>query len=354
MKIGLITFHDTTNFGSLLQTYGLYKKVQELGYEIDVVDYQCESIARREKPQPFSLFQSPRDIIKDILIESVNRRKYKALSKFLHENMTLSVECDRFSVKNMSAQYDKFIIGSDIVWGMDIIEGDLTYFLNFEKDSRKKTAFSSSVGNPWSGQDKKLIEPLLSDFSYIAVREDESADWVEELIGKRPDVVCDPTMLVESNVWRKYTYGRRDKDEYVLVYFDNKSGDCVNSAIRYAKAHHLKVKYINYGLPKKGVQNIKPISLEDFLSLINDAAKVITASYHGMLFSIYFNKQFVYFNRAHKSRMNTLARKLHVHDCDGEGKDVLEIPNVNYERVNKAVEEYRNYSVSCLKKMLSL
>lgn len=26
MKIGLITFHDTTNFGSLLQTYGLYKK----------------------------------------------------------------------------------------------------------------------------------------------------------------------------------------------------------------------------------------------------------------------------------------------------------------------------------------
>lgn len=354
MKIGLITFHDTTNFGSLLQTYGLYKKVQELGYEIDVVDYQCESIVRREVPQPFSLFQSPRGIIKDILIETVNRRKYKALSKFLHENMTLSAGCDRSSVKKMSAQYDKFIIGSDIVWGMDIIEGDLTYFLNFENDSRKKTAFSSSVGNPWNEQDKKLIEPLLSDFSYIAVREDESADWVEELTGKRPDVVCDPTMLINREVWLTHTYVRKDKDSYVLVYFDNKNGECLNSAIKYAKAHHLKVKYINYGLPKKGVQNIKPLSIEDFLSLINDAAKVITASYHGMLFSIYFNKQFVFFNRAHKSRMNTLARKLHVQDCDGEGKDVLEIPTVNYDIVNKAVEKYRVYSIACLKKMLAL
>ena len=354
MKIGLITFHDTTNFGSILQTYGLYKKVQELGYNIDVIDYQCESIVRREIPQKFNLLQSPRGIIKDILIGSVIRQKYKALSKFLHEKMSLSVRCDKYSVKNMSPQYDKFIIGSDIVWGMDIIEGDLTYFLNFESESRKKIAFSSSIGNPWKEEDKKRLKPLLSDFSSIAVREDESADWVEELTSKRPDVVCDPTMLINSEAWLKCTYPRKDKGSYVLVYFDNIKGDCINSAIKYAQANNLKVKYINYGLPKKGVHNVKPISLEDFLSLINDAAKVITASYHGMLFSIYFNKQFIYFNRAHKSRMNTLARKLHVQDCDGEGKDVLGMPKVNYDKVNKAVEEYRNYSVACLKKMLAL
>lgn len=354
MKIGLITFHDTTNFGSLLQTYGLYKKVQELGYNIDVIDYQCESIVRREIPRNFNLFQSPRGIIKDILIGSVNRKKYKALTKFLRENMTLSARCDKSTIKDQSALYDKFIIGSDIVWGMDIIEGDLTYFLNFETESCKKTAFSSSIGNSWSEQDKQKLKPLLQDFNYIAVREDESANWVEELTGNRPNVVCDPTMLINSNEWLKHTYTRKDKDEYVLVYFDNKKGDCLKSAIRYAEKHNLKVKYINYGLPKKGVCNVKPISLEDFLSLINDAAKVITASYHGMLFSVYYNKQFVYFNRAHKSRMNTLARKLQVQNCDGEGKDILNMPTVNYEEVNKAVEEYRAYSVECLKNLLEL
>lgn len=101
-------------------------------------------------------------------------------------------------------------------------------------------------------------------------------------------------------------------------------------------------------------KNVKPLSLEDFLSLINDAAEVITASYHGMLFSIYFNKQFIYFNRAHKSRMNTLARKLQVTECNGEGKDVLNMPQINYMKVNNAVEDYRSFSIECLKKLLEI
>lgn len=353
MKIGLITFHDTTNFGSLLQTYGLYKKVQELGFDIDVINYQCKSIVRREIPQPFKLFQSPKKIIKDLLFGSVNRRKYRALLRFLHDNMTLSPICNMDTVSNISSNYDKLIIGSDIVWGMDITEGDLTYFFDFETNRYKKNAFSSSIGNPWSEQDKMKIKPLLKDFNYIAVREDESADWVEELTGKRPDVVCDPTMLI-SDEWLKFTYQREDKNSYVLVYFDNNNGDCLSSAISFAKAHNLRVKYINYGLPKRGVQNIRPTSLEDFLSLINDAAEVITASYHGMLFSIYFNKQFIYFNRAHKSRMNTLARRMNVQDCDGEGKDILQIPEINYSLVNKSVEAYRSYSIKCLKDLLQL
>lgn len=142
--------------------------------------------------------------------------------------------------------------------------------------------------------------------------------------------------------------------KYILVYFDNKNGDCIRSAIKIANTKGLKVKNINYGLPVNGVQNVKPLSLEDFLSLINDAAEVITASYHGMLFSIYFNKQFIYFNRAHKSRMNTIARKLQVTECNGEGKDVLNMPQINYIRVNKAVEDYRSFSIECLKKLLEI
>lgn len=354
MKIGLLTFHDTTNFGSLLQTFGLYKKILDLGYDIEVVDYQCKSIMKREIPKHFSFLQSPRNLIKDILLGTTIRKKYGALSKFLQNNMKLSNRCDIDTIKQISSSFDKFVVGSDIVWGMDIIEGDLTYFLNFESESKKKTAFSSSIGNPWNAQEKETIKPFLKDFSYIAVREDESAIWVKELTGNRPDVVCDPTMLLTTDDWRKYTYKRMDCGKYILVYFDNKNGDCIRSAIKIANTKGLKVKNINYGLPVNGVQNVKPLSLEDFLSLINDAAEVITASYHGMLFSIYFNKQFIYFNRAHKSRMNTLARKLQVTECNGEGKDVLNMPQINYMKVNNAVEDYRSFSIECLKKLLEI
>lgn len=352
MKIGILTFHDTTNFGSLLQTYGLYKKISDFGYDCDIINYQCENIVKREIPQSFKFTLNLKQILKEVLLVRIKRKKYKALSMFLHSHMSLSDVCNKNSIYKQGDKYDKIIIGSDIVWGLDITNNDTTYFLDFVKEKNKKYAFSSSIGNPWSEQEKQFIKPLLQDFAYIAVREDESADWVEELTGMRPDVVCDPTMLINSSEWLKHTYTRKDKDKYVLVYFDNKNKDCLKSAIRYAEKYNLKVKYINYGFPKKGVCNVKPISLEDFLSLINDAAKVITASYHGMLFSIYFNKQFVYFNRAHKSRMNTLARKLQVQNCDGEGKDILNMPTLNYEVVNKAVEEYRIKSIDCLKKIL--
>ena len=52
-----------------------------------------------------------------------------------------------------------------------------------------------------------------------------------------------------------------------------------------------KVYYINYYRPAKNAKNVKPTSLEQFLGLIKHASMVFTASYHGMLFSIYFHRQ---------------------------------------------------------------
>ena len=39
-KIGLLTYHHTTNFGSLLQTYALYRTVIGMGYSCEIVDYR--------------------------------------------------------------------------------------------------------------------------------------------------------------------------------------------------------------------------------------------------------------------------------------------------------------------------
>ena len=46
MRVALLTFHDTTNFGSFLQTYGLYSTLNKLGIDCEVLDYQCAAIQR--------------------------------------------------------------------------------------------------------------------------------------------------------------------------------------------------------------------------------------------------------------------------------------------------------------------
>ena len=352
-KVGLITFHDTTNFGSLLQTYGLYRGIEMLGAECEVVDYQCESIVERELPKKFNFKWPLKRILLHVLFDE-KPKKYKELCRFLTSKMKLSPKCDKNTVKSLNGRYDKFVVGSDIVWGLDITKGDTAYFLDFVTDDKKKCAFSSSIGNPWTENEKNIVEPLLSSFNYIAVREDESADWVDELTGNRPNVVCDPTMLVKGEEWANLKSDVYASQKYVLVYFNDPKSNCLNDAKKYAKANGLDVYYINYGRPIKGVKSIRPYSLEDFLSLFYYAQRTFTASYHGMLFSIYFNKQFLYYNRAHKSRMNTLARKLNVSQCEGVNIDINNLPKIDYAAVNKAVENYRKYSIECLQQLLNV
>lgn len=351
MKIGLLTFHDTNNFGSYLQTYGLYKKIKDLGCECDVVDYQCESIVKREIPKPFHLTFNPKRLIIDILWNPAIRAKYKNLQTFLHQNMSLSERVSKGTISNVVDEYDKFFVGSDIVWGLDITKNDTTYFLDFVKDRKKKFAFSSSIGNAWSEKEKILVRPYLSDFSCISVREIESAKWVEDLIGTRPKVVCDPTMLLESKEWECHASEKYKNKQYVLVYFP--TTESLRDAKKYSAKHGIPCFVINQFLPLKGVENVNPVTMEDFLSLFLNATFIFTGSYHGMLFSIYFNREFAYYNRAHKSRMNTLATKLGVQNREGSEYDIIQMKPINYLLVNAEVEEYRSYSIQILKNMLA-
>ena len=351
MKIGLLTFHDTHNFGSYLQTYGLYKKIEDLGYKCDVVDYQCESIIEREIPKPFHFTLNPKKLIIEILLMPNVRKKYRNLLCFLHKNMTLSERVFKDTASSIADKYAKFVVGSDIVWGLDITKNDTAYFLDFVKDSKKKFAFSSSIGNPWNEKEKTLIKPYLSEFSSIAVRENESAEWVEELIGKRPNVVCDPTMLLKGDEWAKFASSKYKGKQYVLVYFPTEQN--LRDAKAYSNKYGVPCYVINQALPLKGVTNINPVTMEDFLSLFLNATFVFTGSYHGMLFSIYFNREIAYYNRAHKSRMNTLAKRLGIQNREGSEYDVFKMNPINYSKVNEAVEEYRNYSIQILKEMLA-
>ena len=199
-----------------------------------------------------------------------------------------------------------------------------------------------------------MLRPLLQDFKYISVREQESAEWVEELISKRPDVVCDPTMLLRGSEWSRFKSDKYKGRNYIFVYFNDSEGHCLKMAKQYAQKYGLKVYYVNYWGSIDGVCSVRPYSLEDFLSLIFYAQRIFTASYHGMLYSIYFEKDFIFFNRAHKSRMRTLAKKLNVEHCDGETVNVDNLPSINYSKVNQSVEEYRNYSIERLKYLLNL
>lgn len=351
MKIGILTFHNTTNFGSMLQTYGLYKAIENLGQEPEIINYNCKFLEDKEIPKNIRLHLKLKENIKEILIYNKIRKKYKKLTLFLKNNVKLSKPYNVNNIKDSSNKYDKFFVGSDIVWGLDITSNDYTYFLNFIKNKNKKYSFSSSIGNKWKENQKIEVKKLLTDFKQIAVREIEAKKWVDELVKGKVDVVCDPTMLIK-NEWNKFIIEEDKNEKYVLVYFNDSNNKCLESAMRYAARNNLKIYYINYSLPLSKVKNIKPESIEEFLTLIYNAEFISTASYHGLLFSLYFNKKFAYFNRAHKSRMDSLGKMLSICDRDGIKNDILKMGELNYDEINKKIDIIKEKSLDILKGML--
>lgn len=69
MKVGILTYHDTKNFGSWLQAYALQKKCEDIGCDVEIIDYQCPEIKRRECPPPFPKTLNPKMWLKDFLYE---------------------------------------------------------------------------------------------------------------------------------------------------------------------------------------------------------------------------------------------------------------------------------------------
>lgn len=356
-KIGLITFHDTTNFGSLLQTYGLYKKILDLNYEIDVIDYTCNNIKEREIPHfPAINKNFLRMLVSYILFGKIRRKKYDDLNRFLNTKMTLSEKInDKDNLEKLNNTYGTFVCGSDLIWDLKITDNDYSYFLDFA--SRGKNIFSfASAGSTWNEQQKGNLRLILEKFKSINVRDDGTASRVKELSKKEVNIVCDPTMLLETEQWNKIAdEGNVKIKDYILIYFLDDKDNVKKYAEYIAQKTGKKIYVINYGRRCTFANNISPTSIEEFLSLIKNASYIVTSSYHGLLFSLYFNKEFWFYNRAHKDRMKNIINKVSI-----KGREIKEDSNyeelyntpIDYEKVNSEIEDYRNYSVNILKKAL--
>lgn len=349
VRVGLLTIHDTHNYGSLLQTIGLYKALLNLGVNVTIIDYKCKAIAERESTAPLSEARSIKQVIQSLLWHNSLKKKRNSFWAYLSYNTKLTKPYDRTSISQANGLFDVFLVGSDIVWGLEITGHDMTYFLDFTEDNKRRLAFSSSVGTKWSEEASKKIKPLIDRFEQISVREQLAQDWIYDLTGKTVSVTCDPTMLLPSEYWQKQIKGiKRLPYKYVFVYM-SVGNTTIDDAKEYAKKYDLKVVFLNYYLHKKEVKNLKANTINEWLALIANAEAVFTASYHGLLFSLYYHKNVFYYNRGNTSRMISLSNELKITHREGNEKNLEQNIPIDYEFVDSIMERKRQYSWSILK-----
>lgn len=293
--IGIVTFQDTTNFGAMLQTYALQQSLFLIGEKNEIIRYNNEYLSKNERPSKITEVRSPRELLRYLLLNSTQKRKYQKFVRFFKNNVSSSKEIfDKNTIKNSNKIYNHFLSGSDQIWNAEITEGDFNYLLRFADKNKKLTSYASSMGGylieeRYSQQYKEC----LSRYDFISMREQDGIEQIKKLFGLDATLVVDPTLLLTQEEWDEVANRRLVEEDYILVYFIDRTKENFDYIRMFAKAHNCKVIYLqDFIRTEFGMMNIRDASPEDFISYIKYAKYVFTGSFHGLCFCLIYNKSF--------------------------------------------------------------
>lgn len=358
MRVGILTFHRTTNYGAILQTYALQYVLNSMGISTEVIDYRCKAIEERYEKNKLIAFFSIRNLIKIILKNSYIRDNRMSFTDFLHEYIKVSDQTyfDLSTNSEINEYYDCFIVGSDQVWNGECTGWDTSFFLGFT-EKNKRNAYAASFGFSRIPSEKyswyKQNFPL---FCNISVREKSGCEIIENLTHQNSVTVLDPTLLLHEE-WNVLINEKiDDKEQYILVYLMKETNSLFKAAGRLSKISGYKIIYINDRLfGRFGVDNRYYVSPCDWVGLFRNASYVLTNSFHGTAFAINFNIPFWTELLPSPSKVNErLTNLLSICDLNNRilvPESVLD-EKISFDRANLVINEMREYSVNYLKQIV--
>lgn len=357
MKLGILIFHDTLNYGASLQCYGLQKKLNMMGVQTEVVDYKCPKFIREYSP----FFVSQKNIWKFLYMLAalkMNLKKQKKKALFQSKYLPLSKSYTPETIAQANEEYDAFITGSDQVWNWKLTDFDTAYFLDFVKPGKKKFSYAASFGLSQIEDGKKAAyKKLLSGYDEMSVRESKGAEIVQELIGRDADVVADPVLLLSKEQWEQIACVPNES-QYILLYSINDT-----AAFAYAKklAEVTGKELVYLSAPIKcraRCRKVREIGPDEFLGWFKNADYVVADSFHGTICSVLFEKKFVSLQdrRAgnHNSRIVNFLERVGLTDRiveDPSQQQVVQTP-VDYSVVKEKLQEYVEESNAYLRKVI--
>lgn len=354
MKCGIITFHRAINYGGALQALALQRTVEKLNVDAELIDYYAPSIEGLYRPslkQRFSYINIKRTasaLLRNGTL-SFNNEGFAAFrKKYMKESANKYYNSEDLG----KSDYDVYITGSDQVWSPTCAGFDKNYFLDFVKDGKKKNSYAASFGVgdiPDNLTDE--YRSLLCDYNKISVREADGAAIIKKVLDKDVPTVLDPTLLLTKDEWKSYADESAYRNEkYILLYMIAEDEELIGKALSLAKKTGFKVYYVNDRFYKaKGVNNLRKVSPDKWIGLFMNAEYVFTNSFHGVAFSINFEKKFhVQMLKANvkvNSRINNILELLQL---EHRGEFELAEQEIDYKTVNTILDKEREKSLAYL------
>lgn len=358
MRIGIITFHSSYNFGSALQAYAMQTAIEGLGHVATIIDYQ----SRDWEQYGLISLRHPRRSLRVFKNLSGYYGRRAAFDRFSSSFLRLTE--NRYSYKDeekledLQADFDCFVCGSDQIWNLDCTHGIVEpFFLSFAGDKRRVAYAPSLAHTSFKPEnfDEAQVAGLLAAFDFISIREVETLPLFQPLVDKLIDVVIDPTLLLNVADYKRIVSAPPVEGGYIFMYLLRECAELVESTVAMAGLTGKKVAYVserNLSIPNS--VNLFGIGPSEFLSAIAHADAVMANSFHAAVFSTLFHKPFrVFATDGSGARMRDLLGDLGIGERCVDRVESSPITDVDWDGVERRLAALRVHSLDYLGKALS-
>lgn len=359
MKIGILTYFSSINYGAFLQAYSLQRSLQDRypSMDIEIIDY---TTYRSHDMYLMGILDS------NIEIQNSKIAQYNA---FLQARKELRLSGKRLLSDSISefevfikGMYDIIIVGSDEVWKIDGVRGfPNCYWMNIDLEKTILMAFAISGRSNYKSLDtegKSYICEAINNFSYIGTRDLVTKKGLEIITGKQLYLNSDPTLLnaayfksiaIDKNEI-KNRYGiSEEKPIASLMLSNNFSVERLTSFL----AQDYSVCNLYNTRKSEDIIDLSYVGPFEWINIISASEVVITDYYHGMLFSIIYGCPFIAIEKALDGSgkiedfltRNNLSKNLIISSkYEGEGDFVQVIIN----RIKVVFDTWSSEKIDCI------
>lgn len=317
------------NFGSLLQSYGLKKMLEELGHTVFFLDIEPNPADNRllqgrcnyfpSEGEPGGTLKSKIKKMDRYFLNRLNNKRLARKQNELFEEFGISVL--GINDRANSEKYDCCVIGSDEVFNCltGAPWGFTTQLFGNVPQARKVITYAASCGAtgyedvPQPARD--AIRRTFEKVDAFSVRDENTRRFVSELTNKPVQEHLDPVLVANFREEIQQAKLPEDLPERYCVIYSYYNRICqkqdIEEILSFCRRHELTP--LTVGAPQMWVR--RHLTLDPFgaLKVIQNAAFVITDTFHGTIFSAKYAKRFAVKVRAsNQNKLEDLIFKIGV------------------------------------------
>ncbi len=365
-KVGLLTIHSPYNYGAALQAYATQKSICDIGAECKIIDFSTSDTIRGKK---FLRFGISKKVIKHNIRNALRAVSFfKRKNRFEQfKNRYMRLTYHSYNKDNIGSvrkeKFDCIVTGSDQTFNLNLnryshpLDREI-FFLPFI--NTKKISYAASMGEhigDLTDVQQEFIRTALSDYSAISVREEVCADKLESLLGKRPEIIADPTLAIPREHWESIVAPVEELPEKYILFYTVLSAPWTveyvkklsrETGLPVVAAHPQNSFEMNSGFIRSDT-----CGPAEFLYLIKNADLVVTTSFHGTVFSTIFSRPFVSLILGEGNRISSLLSRAGLEERGfRSAPEEVDLYNIDFSSAEKYLLETQKKNLDFLKRSL--